>query len=343
MCPERGHHGAVVGAQAEFRHADGDAGLAAAFFEQRTQTGVGRDAAADHEVVALVVAAGHDGLLRDDVDDGFLEGRGDVGDGHRFTGGFAGGDPARHGRLEAGEAEVVTVLLEVLLRREPAWERDGLRVSALGCLVDVRAARVGQAEHAGDLVERFAARVVDRVAEAAHVGGDVRHVEQVRVPAGDEQTHGRLGQRAVVEDVHGHMRGEVVDAVQRLVEGHGEGLGGGDTDHERAGEAGPYGDGDGVDVGELHSGRVARATQGGQHRLKVGAARDLGHDAAEADVQIHAARHLVGEQGGAAHDADARLVARALDAENQRLPSRGDAHEVSRSLRMMTASTSPGW
>ena len=32
-------------------------------------------------------------------------------------------------------------------------------------------------------------------------------------------------------------------------------------DGERAGEAGPDGDGDGVDVGELHSGGVARATQ----------------------------------------------------------------------------------
>ena len=57
----------------------------------------------------------------------------------------------------------------------------------------------------------------------------------------------------------------------------------------------------------------------GHHRLEVRPARHLGHDAAEPRVLVDAARDGVDEQGLAAHDADAGLVARRLDAEHQRL------------------------
>ena len=65
---------------------------------------------------------------------------------------------------------------------------------------------------------------------------DVGHVEQAGVPAGDEQREaGR--QRAVLQGVDGDVRGEVVDAVERHVPGRGVGLGRGDADEQRAGEA----------------------------------------------------------------------------------------------------------
>ena len=113
---------------------------------------------------------------------------------------------------------------------------------------------------------------------------------------------------------------------------------------ERTGETWADGDGDRVDVGELDARRVAGATQRRDQRLEVRAARDLGHDATEAGVQIHRTRNRVGEQRRAAHEADACLVARTLDAEDEGFAGGGEAHRVSfRSLRMMTASTSPGW
>jgi len=48
----------------------------------------------------------------------------------------------------------------------------------------------------------------------------------------------------------------VVDADEGLVGGEGEGLGEGDADEERAGEAGAFGYGDGVEIGVLDAGAV---------------------------------------------------------------------------------------
>ena len=55
-------------------------------------------------------------------------------------------------------------------------------------------------------------------------------------PETSSATHGS-GSGAVLERVDGDVRGEVVDAVQRLAEPERERLGGGDADQQRAGEA----------------------------------------------------------------------------------------------------------
>ena len=70
------------------------------------------------------------------------------------------------------------------------------------------------------------------------------------VSAADQQRHARLGQRAVLELVDGDVRGEMVDAVQRLAQPERERLGGRDADQQRAGQPRPGGDGDGVDIGQ---------------------------------------------------------------------------------------------
>ena len=82
---------------------------------------------------------------------------------------------------------------------------------------------------------------------------------------------------------------------------------------------GPAGHRDRVDVVEPDAGGLAGALDGRHHRLEVGPAGDLGHDAAEARVLLDAARDRVGEQRVAADDPDAGLVAGGLDAEDQRL------------------------
>ncbi|CAM5360367.1 hypothetical protein STENM327S_08652 [Streptomyces tendae] len=55
------------------------------------------------------------------------------------------------------------------------------------------------------------------------------------------------------------------------------------------------------------------------HRLQVGAARHLRNDTAEAGVLVDAGGDGVGQQGGAAHDTDAGLVAGGLDPQHERL------------------------
>ena len=72
---------------------------------------------------------------------------------------------------------------------------------------------------------------------------------------------------------------------------------------------------------EPDPGLGAGALDGRDHRLEVGAAGDLRDDAAEPGVLVDGAGHGVGEQPGAADQADPGLVARGLDAEDERLVS----------------------
>ncbi len=149
------------------------------------------------------------------------------------------------------------------------------------------------------------------------------------------------GERAVLDDVHRDVGGQVVHAVQRDAERDGERLRRGDTDEQGPGQAGAGGDGDRVEVGEPHPGLAAGALDRGHHRLEVGPAGHLGHHPAEPGVLLDAAGHGVDQQLLAADDPDTGLVAGGLDAEHQ-----GPVvHQLTsfRSSRMMWASTSPGW
>ena len=123
----------------------------------------------------------------------------------------------------------------------------------------------------------------------------------------------------MLELVDGDVGGEVVDAVDRLAEADRQRLGRGDADEQRAGQAGAAGHGDRVDVVQPDAGGLAGPLDGRHHRLEVGPAGDLGHDAAEAGVLLDAAGDRVGEQRVPADDADTGLVAGGLDAEDQRL------------------------
>ena len=141
-------------------------------------------------------------------------------------------------------------------------------------------------------------------------------------------SRGSLVGAGVVQQVGSDVADEVVDGVERLAERQGEGLGGADADHEGSGEAGSARDRDRIDLGECHARLGERSIQSRAQRLEVGAGRDLWHDAAVAGVLLHRAGDRVGEQLGAAHDADAGLVAAGLDAEHERagghaIPVRG--------------------
>ena len=105
--------------------------------------------------------------------------------------------------------------------------------------------------------------------------------------------------------------------------------------HERARQTRAGGDGDCVEVREGDVGGVQGAADRGHEGLEVGAGGDLRDHAAEAHVLLDGGGDLVGQQGGAADDPDAGLVARGLDAEDERL--RGH-------VRIMTTASVPlGW
>ncbi len=114
------------------------------------------------------------------------------------------------------------------------------------------------------------------------------------------------------------MRGQVVDAVERLAERQRVGLGRADADQQRPGEAGPGRDRDGVHLAKADPRGSQRPLDRGNHRLQVRPAGDLGYHAAEPGVLGHAGRDGIGEQFVAADQPDARLVARGLDSQHQR-------------------------
>ncbi len=298
-------------------NAYGDAGLGGALLGEVPQPGVGRDSPADDQRVDVVVLAGGDGLLGQHVAHRVLERRGDIGDVERTAHALLVLHESRDGALEPGEGEVVLVLLDVAASRERAREVVRGAVTLTGDAVDVRAAGIGQSEQPGDLVERLPRGVIDRLAEQRDVGGDVVDEQDLGVAAADQHRRHAPVEATVLELVDGDVGGEVVDAVERLVVCEGERLGGGDADQQRAGQAGAAGHGDRVDVLDAYAGLGVGLLERRDHRLEVGAAGDLGHDAAEPYVLLHARRERMREQLGAADDADTGLVARRLDPEHK--------------------------
>ena len=149
------------------------------------------------------------------------------------------------------------------------------------------------------------------------------------------------------ELVHRDVRGQVVDPVQRLAERERIGLGGGHTDQQRAREPWPRGHRERVDLRKPHAREPQGAVHGRHHRLQMRAARHLGDHPAEPRMLVDARGDRVGEQGVAAHDPDAGLVARRLDAEHERpghrLPAASGWPPCGRRRRITMASAPDGW
>ena len=132
------------------------------------------------------------------------------------------------------------------------------------------------------------------------------------------------GSGSVLELVDGHVRGEVVHAVQRLVEAEGQRLRGGDTDQQRAGQARAGGHGDRVDVRRATTPAVSQA------RSIVGTiASRWARDATSGTTPPNRACSSTEEATASASRVcprtmpDPGLVARGLDAEHQRCGGRG--------------------
>ena len=145
-----------------------------------------------------------------------------------------------------------------------------------------------------------------------------RHEQQRRVAAGHQQRHRRLRQRAVLDDVDGDVRGEVVHAVQRHAEGERERLGRGDADEQRAGQPRPGGHRDRVEVaraGRPPRGRPARSS--GTIASRCARLATSGTTPPKRACSSTLLATASTSSVLAADDADAGLVAGGLDAEHQ--------------------------
>ena len=145
-------------------------------------------------------------------------------------------------------------------------------------------------------------------------------------PPETSERHERRLDLGVGEHVREDVPLEVVHADERQPGRHREPLRVRDAHHERADEPGPVRDRDRVESREgsgpsspsAAPARSQRLVDDADDRLGVLAARDLGHDAAEARVEVDLARDDVGEQlAPAAHDRGGGLVARRLDREDE--------------------------
>ena len=112
---------------------------------------------------------------------------------------------------------------------------------------DFRAAGVGEAEEAGDLVESLAGGVVDGSADD-RVVADAADMDEEGVSAGNDE--GEVWRRwgVGIEEGGEEVALHVIDGEEGFAGGEGEGLGHGVADEEGGGEAGATGGGEGVDL-----------------------------------------------------------------------------------------------
>ena len=134
------------------------------------------------------------------------------------------------------------------------------------------------------------------------------------------------------ESIHRDVCGQVVDAVDRAIQGESEALRRTHTHEQCTDESRPGRDRDGIDVTQRDASLGRRAVQGGIEGLEVRATGDLGHHSPEACLLLHTRGHGIREQRASPDERDAGLVAGGLDPKDQ-----GPIGHA-RLLRMMRAS-----
>ena len=149
----------------------------------------------------------------------------------------------------------------------------------------MRAAGIRKAEQLGDLVERFARRVVARAAEQP-VAAPRLDVEQQRVSAGDEQRRERRHGVAMLERRREEMSFHVMHADHRNAARERERLGEAHADEQRADEPRRVRHRDGVESLEPIVRVGERALDDRHDRREMRARRDLGDDAAEDAMHV---------------------------------------------------------
>ena len=218
--PERGDHGAVVGAQPRARHPH------AGRRRRRRRVSAMRAAGSSRRPRRRSAGRRRRGrgaasqrLADQHVADRLLERRRDVGDRHRLAGPLARLDPARHGGLRArrrrsrtGAAPGRAGWSARAGSRWPTGARRGPPRSMCGPPGNGSPSSRATLSNASPA----ASSMVAPSGSTSVVTSSTRSSDECP-PLTSSARHG-LGQRAVLELVDGDVRGEVVDAVERLAE-----------------------------------------------------------------------------------------------------------------------------
>ena len=204
-----------------------------------------------------------------------------------MAGGLLAFHPASHGGLDTGETEIIRVRGTGLALCQAHRHLDGVRVAVLAVAVDVRAARIREAEQAGDLVEALPRRVIQRGTNHVDFARHVFHVQQRGVAAGDDQRQRVLGERAELQLSDGDVPDHMVDAVDRLVRSPGQRLGAGHAHGQATGQSGTGGHGDGVHIRQRHVRVGERLGHAWHEGLGVRTGGDFGDHAAVSRVFLH--------------------------------------------------------
>ena len=309
--PLGGDHGGVVGTEPLFGQNGADAGFIAQRLQLFAQVAVGGDPAPRGDDGAALLLCGGDGALGEHVAGGALEGGGDVCTAERLSLLLFVVAVVDEGGFQAAVRKVAAVPLK-------HFGKGNVRAALPRELFDVRAAGVRQAEHARGLVEGFAGGVVARGAHDLKFRIALR-IQNGGMPAAREQGDEGRGEGRLGKVCRRHVTADVVDGDERDAQRIGKGLGEGEPHEQRADQPRAVGDGDGVEF----AGGNARLGEGALHRradgVGMGAGGDFGNDAAVLCLLRRGGQDGVGEQAAAADDRRARFVARAFDAEDERL------------------------
>ena len=235
-------HRAVVAAQPERRDKKTSPLGRRGFFEIRPDTRVGRDAAGHHDPVVAERAGRRHRPGYERIADGAGEARGQRRLVKRLS--FLRGvvDDVHDGCFQSRKRHVVRVSVYLGAR-----QIKGGVVAALRQLVERSPARIGQAEHARDLVEAFPRRVVAGRPEDADIGIPA-HVGNEAVPAGDDQRQKRRRQLGIRDVARGNVPPDMMDRDERHAQRQRQTFGEIDADEQRADEPRGVRDGDGVDL-----------------------------------------------------------------------------------------------
>ena len=125
------------------------------------------------------------------------------------------------------------------------------------------------------------------------------------------------GQGSAREKVSIDMPLDVVNGIERLIVGDGQGARRQDADQQAATQASTVGDGNAVEIVPVATGLVERLLDDWQNYLDMATGGDFRYHAAVSRVQIHTAGYYVAEQSMAIFDdRRCRFIATAFYAQN---------------------------
>ena len=272
-----------------------DTGRRAPFRRQFSHTSVRNDTAAEKKARHIAIYTRRDSFSKQNIHNGLAETGRDIRLRKVCAGVLLALHPARNRRLQPREGEVISMAFAIFRQAQTARKTNRCGVAGSRDPVDVRAAWIGQAKQASDLVERLARCIVDSLAQQLDIRDQIPHVQQRRVPTGDEQRNGRqIDLSAVIaEHICTDMADKVVHGIKRLAGSYRQRFRRRDPDHERPCQPWPARHRDSVELRQFHTRLGERLLQCWLERFEVSSRSNLRHHSPIARVLFHRRRNHV--------------------------------------------------